>query len=193
MWKIVRLFLAQHKNDAGFTLIEAITMVGVLSLLGVVLWSGATLAMRAITDINLKIDITNKTLKAEYMIRDKCRAVKFPFWLKEPDMESGENDLKIYYYKGNKESTLNFSFKDDLLRITEHIENQDSESQDLQESYGPFSRVQFSMAEGPRGIYGIRVELWPKTESKDDDQVSAVPVIAEFGGIPLWNKNNDQE
>jgi hypothetical protein len=202
MWKIGRQFLTQNKNDSGFTLIEAITMVAVLSVLGVVLWSGASLALRAVTDINSRLDSTSKFLKAEHLIRDKCRSVKFPYWLKESVSESDENSLKIYYYQGNKESTLTFSFKDNLLWITEHLGNLDQESQELKEPCGPFAKSEFSLAENPtRGVYGIKIALWPskeeaeakKSEPEDYTPESAVYIDAEFGGIPLRNTTGEQE
>jgi len=199
--KIVQQFSAPKKNEQGFTLIEAITMIAVISVLGVVLWSGATLAMRAVDNMGSYLDGSSAFLQAENALREKCAAVRFPYWAGRCEVEIDETSASIPYYKGQKDSELRLEFKDHMLWVSIPKKDGD-EGERSRLPYGPFGGAEFAVAQNPnRGVYGISVTLRPdKTDEENtvSGQAEAEPdssltITAGFGAVPLRNSENEND
>jgi hypothetical protein len=199
--RTVRQSGARTANDRGFTLIEAITMIAVISVLGVVLWSGATLAMRALSDMDSHLDGTGAFLLAEHALREECGKIRFPYWLGQSGIEQNESGLTVHYLEGRREDTLVIGFENNRLWIAEHRRTTDGEEEVSRLPYGPFGGAEFSTARAEnRGVYGIAVTLRPfkKQDAQDGhgeadrgDAGGELAITAEFGALPLGSHTDE--
>jgi len=95
--KILKQFC--HTDEDGFTYIEVITAIFIISISSFVIWSGFQGAMRAVDKILLTSRIDNELILLEYEFRKAVGSINTDYWKKEINSEnldiSQEDELLI--------------------------------------------------------------------------------------------------
>jgi prepilin-type N-terminal cleavage/methylation domain-containing protein len=167
------------KSDDGFTLLEITVGLVVISLIGVVVWQGASWTGRLFEKISSSVFSTVRTVQLDRCLRDETARVKAPFWVKE--FEARENEghtLSVPYLDGDADSYLVLEFRNDYIRVGRG--KRGSEDVVTLHSFGPFEDVSCEIARsGEEREYGIKVSVRPGQTSK------SVEIVARFGSNPF--------
>ena len=167
------------KNDDGFTLLEIMVGLVILSLIGVVVWQGISHTGRLFEKISSSLFSTIRTVQMDQYIRDETAKIKAPFWIKDLRVqENGGQSLSIPYLEGDADRFLVFEYKGEYLHIGE--KKQGSEGAETMLAFGPFKEVAFEMAKNEKEHeYGIKFSVYPGKSLK------VIEIVARFGSNPL--------
>ncbi len=146
------------KNEDGFTLIEVMLALTIVSLLGIMIWQGLTKTGKLIEKIYFSSSTTLKIMEMEKYLRRMSGKIVVPFWVSEITIEEGNNVLTIPFYEGNSNSNLFLKFENNYLVIgCNDTEKKHSENM---HTFGPFSKVTFKLARNRYGdVFGIKFTI----------------------------------
>jgi prepilin-type N-terminal cleavage/methylation domain-containing protein len=90
--------------EDGFSFIEVLVSLLIISLVGVVLYASFSTGFRAIEKAQTEVRTAVRHLQADHLIRSAAGAVEIPYWVTDYEMAAGENTLDLPWYEGEKES-----------------------------------------------------------------------------------------
>ena len=167
------------RNDDGFTLLEMMVGLVILSLIGVVLWQGISHTGRLFEKISSGLFSTIRTVQMDQYLREETAKIKAPFWME--DLQIQENDgrsLSIPYLDGDADRYLVFEYRDDYLHVSETKQGSEGATKAL--VFGPFKEAAFDVMKNERDReYGIKFSVYPGRSS------NAIDIVARFGSNPL--------
>ena len=107
-----------NKNESGFTLIETLIAITLVSLIGIPVFmvtSDTVTFTGKIKDLNR----WNKELvQLERVLRKSVAEVKIPFWISDVEVTEEKGIIMIPYWKGDVSSFLEIKIEDTVLKIS---------------------------------------------------------------------------
>ena len=100
MNKIIKLKKLFQNKASGFSYIEAIVSLLIISLVAVMIASVYSVSIKALTNTRQKLKNSINHLKVDEEIREFISSVDYPFWIKEYKMNFSENAITVEYHKG---------------------------------------------------------------------------------------------
>lgn len=100
MNKIIKLKKLFQNKSSGFSYIEAIVSLLIISLVAVMIASVYSVSIKSLTNTRHKFKYSINHLKADEEIREFISSVDYPFWINEYKLDSSENSITVEYYKG---------------------------------------------------------------------------------------------
>lgn len=105
-------------REAGFTLIEVLMAIAVLSIGMFLIGVGVFSSVNAISKVNKKNDNNVILLKVVSVVEKYVERVMFPFWEKpEVKTANGGKGVSINYFDGDPDKLLIIEFEDGVFRI----------------------------------------------------------------------------
>ncbi|WP_010259483.1 PulJ/GspJ family protein [Treponema primitia] len=109
----------KNNSQAGFTLVETLIALGVVSLIMTILTISMTSSAAALEKSKDRALFGIKLLRADSLIRDRIGAVAVPYW-ELPVLEAGESSVRISWYQGERNGYIRLlTEKDALIMETE--------------------------------------------------------------------------
>lgn len=162
------------KNEEGFTFIEILVSMVLLSVLGITIWTGLISSQGLIRKIISEASMAAKILQLDNFVRQNANKVKIPFWEGKIKTEAGESGLAIPYLNSDYEDILIFKTRENMLLIGSKKTGQFN-------AFGPFKDIGFQLWEGD-GEKPLGIKLSVTSGTKGNDRVI---IYARFGGNPL--------
>jgi prepilin-type N-terminal cleavage/methylation domain-containing protein len=110
--------LTPPRSDRGFTFIEVLISLTILSLISLVVWGGLRNARTLIERISYRGSATAKVVQLDSFLRSSCLKVRPPFWLAALEVQSSEDRLSIPYYEGEPDRHLVLEVDGSYLTIS---------------------------------------------------------------------------
>lgn len=128
----------RNKGDEGFTFIEVIVSVTIISIISFSLWLGFNTSIRLLFVIPELSKKSNKILALNNIIQEGLERVIIPFWISEydkvPEYELEEDRAVLPYFDGIMKRFLILEFIDNYFKInTYYLDDTDNLVQDLRE------------------------------------------------------------
>ena len=165
------------RNERGFTFVEILVSLVIISFIGMILFTGASRAQTVLKNISEMSITNNRLLQYTNYLRSSAAQVKVPFWIREISFVEKEDSLEIPYFRGEKDSYL-------VIGRTDHFLTIDSRNSPVErplQTFGPFHSINFHpMVDENGSTSSIKtiVEL-------DDGPKTQITVIARFGTFPI--------
>jgi prepilin-type N-terminal cleavage/methylation domain-containing protein len=99
-----------NKHDDGFTLVETLTAIAVISIAGLALLSGVSTATRALEKAKARAMYATRLLNADERLRELIGQVAIPFWERNADILAHAETLELPWYQGQKDAVLRIVF-----------------------------------------------------------------------------------
>jgi hypothetical protein len=136
--------MRRNKQCEGFTVIEGIIALSIISVIGFITLSLPGSAARALNRSLGSLFFTFQVLKAETLVRDRVNAVQIPYWEKtvEPDGDfySETPWLSVPWYQGDPQGRLRIYGENRALFIETTLKGE-TEKRRLLENPDSFSLV----------------------------------------------------
>ncbi|MBN1697777.1 MAG: prepilin-type N-terminal cleavage/methylation domain-containing protein [Spirochaetales bacterium] len=183
---------AKNKED-GFTFIEILVSVVILSVLGFSIWTGFIGVMNLIGSVPEATEKAQKLLALDSYLMQVCGAIKIPFWMPEAEIEEESDKVILPFYDGKKENMLSIEYKDKYIIITTSIieEEETDEDEESGETYiptfkaGPYDEVTFEIVSTKEeGLIGLDVSIL-----ETYDEYEPVKIFVRFGSYPFWKED----
>ena len=108
-----RSSLMRTKQEDGFSFIEVLVSLLIISLVGIVLYASFSTGFRAVEKSQTEVRTAVRHLQADHIIRSAAGAVQIPYWVTDYEMSAGERTLDLPWYEGEKESKT--------VQLPEHV------------------------------------------------------------------------
>ena len=146
------------KNNSGFTLIETLIAITLVSLIGIpvfTVFSDTVSFTGKIKDLNR----WNKELiQLDRVLRKSVGEVKIPFWLSDIEVTEGTGTMTIPYWNGDADLLLEIEIEDTVLKITTPVRST---------IFNGYDEVGFDiLKDSQSGIIGLSINV-KKTKRED--------------------------
>jgi len=158
------------RREDGWTLVEVLVSLSILSLLALGAWNAAAVSLRLASDIRDRAMEAARLLELDDRLRGLAGRVRTPYWTAEHAMSLDSGECRVAWLDGDPDKGLLMSFREGRLSLG------DGESAAV---YAGFRRAVFLSALDADGRpYGVSVEL-------ETDGGRVLAVTGRFGGTPL--------
>jgi prepilin-type N-terminal cleavage/methylation domain-containing protein len=106
-----------RRGEEGFTLLEVLAGMVVLSLLGIGVWTAVTVAWRSVERFREGARAGSQALRLDDRFRACAGRVRPPWWGGEPELRSEGNSWRISCLDGDPGKTLTLSWQGGVLAI----------------------------------------------------------------------------
>jgi hypothetical protein len=121
--------LEQPDNrDGGFTIVETLTAMGIICTALLLVWWGVSASMTGVSQSKGNVFFAMDLLRADRLIRDAAGEVQIPYWERRLNLQSGEDDLTIPWYRGVADNYLHLFPEDDALIMEIHCNDEETGS-----------------------------------------------------------------
>jgi prepilin-type N-terminal cleavage/methylation domain-containing protein len=178
-----------RNRENGFTFIEVLVSVTILSILGFAIWIGFISVINLIQTVPEATEKGQNLLNLDTYLRHSCEEILVPFWMPEYEYEEESDRVVLPYYGGKEENILSIEYKDKYITITPSIIEEDEtedESEPLPPSFkaGPYDEVRFEViSTKEEGLIGLEVSILETFE-----EYEGVKIFARFGSYPFWKE-----
>ena len=156
--------------ENGFTVLEVLVGLAILSLLGIGVWSGVAASLRAASRLRAAVLANARLLQLDDRIREAAGRIVPPWWARGPAIQELPGEWRVPMVDGYPEKFLVVAFKDGVLSID------DGEFVSL---FPGFTSVGLAPAwEGESALRGLRLEVAGK-------EIGQLSISARFGGAEL--------
>lgn len=164
--------LSPARSDRGFTFIEVLVSLTVLSLIAVVVWAALSNARTLIDKISYRGSTTAKTVQLDTFLRSSCRKVRPPFWLTALEVTSADGRLSIPYYDGEPDRHLVLEVEGSYLTVR-------SEPGEESLRFGPFEEIALgTISQEGQLPWGVEVRL-------QTERATPLTLTCRLGAVPL--------
>ncbi|MBN1687359.1 MAG: prepilin-type N-terminal cleavage/methylation domain-containing protein [Spirochaetales bacterium] len=169
------------RSDDGFTLIEVLVSLLILSIIGLVVWRGSILATRVLSTSTESSMATTKILQLDDSLRREIEKIQMPFWLREIKIEQTEHGITLPYYQGDPDNSLTIAAAGNYLDVS-------NSSREQAFRLGPFPGLRVETAyDAQTNPIGVRVQIAPA-----GNRLSQEGLFFRFGSSPLWVDDEDR-
>jgi prepilin-type N-terminal cleavage/methylation domain-containing protein len=157
-------------GERGFTVLEVLIGMVVLSLLAITAWSAAAISFRSASRIKASAMSSGRLLLLDDRIRDVALRIRFPWW-REATLESGaDGSWRIPYLDGDPKKTLALEFHAGVLTVDDGL---------YASRYPGFAAARLTQATDETGhAYGL--VLWLGITGMRE-----LTIVAAYGGAGL--------
>jgi prepilin-type N-terminal cleavage/methylation domain-containing protein len=171
---------ASSKNEQGFTFIEVMVALLIVSLIVVVAWQGSSRSGNLLDRISRDSLTVLKLMRAESALRDAVAEIRIPFWVSEAVIEEGEGELAIPFYGGSADTLLVVKCEDGHIVIGTKSSGEGTTEKIV--SFGPFAGASVDLARSDDDRpFGVRCTILVA-----DGSFEHVEITARFGSNPFW-------
>lgn len=103
----------EFSKEEGFTYIEVIAAIFIVSLLAFVLWNGVSIAFNVIDKSYTSAKVNNELGALEYRFRTLVNSIEYNYWENEPHREA--------FMFSNRDNQMTFKYKEELYSF-EYLE-----------------------------------------------------------------------
>jgi prepilin-type N-terminal cleavage/methylation domain-containing protein len=168
------------RNENGFTYIEMMVALIIVSLVGVIIWQGIANAGKLLDKITVHSSSTVKLMQMEESMRRLIGKVRYPFWVNELEIVDRDDEITIPYYEGKSNTLLVVKYEDEHVIIGTRY--RDTEQMDDVKYFGPFSDATIELARNEdEVVIGVSFIMYAVKKSSDP-----VKITARFGSNPCW-------
>jgi prepilin-type N-terminal cleavage/methylation domain-containing protein len=154
-------------GEEGFTLLEVLVGMVVLSLLGIGAWSAVTVALRSVERFRDSARAGFRVLQLDDRLRACADRVRPPWWSGEPELQAEGYAWRISCLDGDPGRMLAISWQDGVLAIDdgERIAR-----------YRGFTDVSLSaVRDGTGAAFGVELSL-------EAEHLGRLRIVARYGG-----------
>jgi prepilin-type N-terminal cleavage/methylation domain-containing protein len=156
--------------ENGFTVLEVLVGLAILSLLGVGAWSGASASLRAAARVRAAVLANARLLQLDDRIREAAGRIVPPWWAKGPEIQELQGEWRVPLIDGDPGEVLVVAFTDGVLSIDDG---------DFVSLFPGFTAVRLAHAwEGECGLRGLRLDIAGK-------EIGQLSINARLGGAAL--------
>jgi len=164
--------------ENGFTVLEVLVGLAILSLLGIGVWSGVAASLRAASRLRAAVLANARLLQLDDRIREAAGRIVPPWWEKGPEIQELQGEWRVPLVDGYPEKFLVVAFKDGVLSIDDG---------DFVSLFPGFTSVRLAPAwEGESGFGGLRLEVTGKG-------IGPLSISARFGGAELCSPGGSSD
>lgn len=171
-------YRSSKKPEDGFTFMEVLVAMTIMSILGATVWIGFAAAVNLIKSVPVSVDMVQSYIALDSIVREYMSRVKPPFWQPELDYYMDYTSMSFPFYEGVEGKYLQIEYTNNHLHISTYTEDDESdEVENLYES-GPYMYVYFTeITEKPMGLIGMEITLKPEHEN-----IEEFTIFARIGG-----------
>lgn len=186
-------------SEAGFTLIEVMVSLAMLSIMGFSIWAAFGGGLRILNRIPEVGEANMAILRFEQHIKGYLNRVIFPYWTSELE-DIDEDEPIIPYFYGYKDFKLYFTeertedLDTELYYLVLKAKGDFDDDMAVQEEFratketpminrlGPFREISYEIVtdEDDHPI-GINITVIPEKEAYGE-----ISIFGKFGGEPFW-------
>ena len=183
----------QHP-EAGFTLIEVMVSIAILTLIGLAIWSTFAGGMEVMMKIPKTGNGNALILQTDRAFRSFLGEISLPFWVGTIEINPDDDILEFPYFKGYADNKLLFYTKreynsvETFLFIEGNSEDMDKDLKaelgikDFKLKFGPFSKVSYDyVTDKDDNLKGATL-----TFSLLENKTAEITLYANIGGTPFW-------
>ena len=159
-----------REHEHGFTLLEVLAGLAILSVLGIGVWSGVAAALRAISRYHDTALACARLLQLDDRFREAAGRVRVPWWLPGPTVSESDGGYSIPFLDGLPDKLLSIQLVNGALYVTDGA----------YVSVFPgitAARVSFALDENSDS-YGAALEI-------DMAGIGHAVIVARWGGTPV--------
>ncbi len=161
-------------GEAGFTLVEVIAGMVVLSLVGAGVWTAAAASLRSAARLEARARANARLLMLDDLLRDEVGRIRAPWWQRPPEVEGLTGAWRIPWLDGDPDRALALTFKEGSLLI-------DNSSSTM--SFDGFTSVDVKPATADSGApFGLIVVL-------ESERSPPVTLVCRYGSSSLQGGN----
>lgn len=161
---------SRARSEGGFTFIEALVGMALLSVVGVATSRGLSQALRSVARTGASLASSARLARLDDTVRSLSARVRAPFWAGGHAVVSGPDELRVGWLDGESERELCLSFHDGVVTVGDGR---------LAERYAGFLSAGFSVVtDAQERTAGVRLDLLLSDTSR-------VTVLARLGSVPL--------
>jgi prepilin-type N-terminal cleavage/methylation domain-containing protein len=159
-----------RRTEDGWTLMEVLVAMAVLSLLALGAWNAAAVSLRLASGIRERTLEASRLLELDDRLRALASRVRTPYWAGGHGVSLADGGCRVAWLDGDPQKGLLMAFRDGVLTVGDG---------ETAASYPGFRRAAFLSALDAEGRpYGVSVDL--ETEGG-----RALAVTGRFGGAPV--------
>jgi prepilin-type N-terminal cleavage/methylation domain-containing protein len=159
--------------ENGFTVLEVLVGMAILSLLGIGVWSGVAASLRSASRLRAAVLANARLLQLDDRIRQAAGRIVPPWWAKGPEIQELQGEWRVPLVDGYPEKFLVVAFKDGVLSVDDG---------DFVSLFPGFTSVSVTPAwEGESGFRGLRLDVAGKG-------IDPLSISARFGGAELCSQ-----
>ena len=169
-----RFSFRNFPNEEGFTYVEILASILILSIIGILIWQGSIVASRTLfrsSDVSIS---STRLLQLDEAMRREIGKIAIPYWLSLTEIEASPRRLVIPYYGGDPDVTLLIERIEDYISLT--ISGREQHLR-----LGPFPGLHVEQWQDEVGnVIGIMLRF----DSPSDD-APIQELFFRFGSFPL--------
>jgi type II secretory pathway pseudopilin PulG len=105
------------KQEEGFTIIEALAAIGIISAAGMIVLGVLSSSIKGIDRARESLGLGAKLLLTDDLIRRKTGAVRLPYWERGFNIIEDNSSIQIPWYRGRAGDYLRFFWDEDSLSM----------------------------------------------------------------------------
>lgn len=161
---------SSRDSEAGFTLLEVLLGMVILSLLGIGMWTAVTVAMRSVDRFHAGSLANVRLLQIDDRFRECMARIRAPWWESAPAVETATDGWKIAFLDGDHGKALIISWRDGSLIIDDGA---------YESRFPGFNSVRLETALAADGMpMGASLTL-------EGRYIGATTIIARYGGASV--------
>jgi prepilin-type N-terminal cleavage/methylation domain-containing protein len=175
--------LMNDNSQGGFTLLETLIAMGVVSLIMIILALSLSSSAGTMEKAKDRVLFGIQLLRADSLVRNRIGAVAVPYW-ETPVLETEESSLRIPWYQGERESFVRLLVEEGTLVM----ETAGKEKKERILLVSDLDGAEFSVLRNSESIpYGVGVACFRGQNSYQTlSAFATLPVtgLASAGGLP---------
>jgi prepilin-type N-terminal cleavage/methylation domain-containing protein len=157
-------------SDDGFTFVEVLVAIALLSVVGVATSRGLSQALRSVGRTGVSLAQSARLARLDDSLRSLSGRIRVPYWAADQAIATGADELRVGWLDGDPERELSLGFRDGVLAVGDGR---------TVERYAGFGNARFSVLPDQDGrTVGIGLELLLSDGSR-------VTVLARLGSMPV--------
>lgn len=108
---------SSRESEAGFTLLEVLLGMVILSLLGIGMWTAVTVSLRSLDRFHAGALANARVLQIDDRFRECAARIRAPWWESAPTVETATDAWKVAFLDGDPRKLLVISYQDGSLAI----------------------------------------------------------------------------
>jgi hypothetical protein len=162
----------KNNPEGGFTLIEVLFTIFLLSVLGLVIVSAIITGQRLYEKNQKAIESSFSLLQLDSFLRKYASRIIPPFWVLPDSLSFDCLPCEIPYYNGDPNKALAILFEEGMLKIK-------LPEEEYEPAFGPYEDVKIGPALNQEDdLVGLEVILTLKNKEE-------ITITARFGGFPI--------